>query len=94
MLEDYARLESEKGERTVYENNSFWAGCPWWGTWPFEIMVVAKAHKRALVDLFPKEKEDLAEAIAEITRRYDNLFETSFPYSKFARSTDTRERIY
>ena len=82
MLEDYAKLEAEKGERTVFENNSFWAGCPWWGTWPFEVMVIAKAHKRALVDLFPKEREDLAEVISEITRRYDNLFETSFPYSE------------
>ncbi|KAK0993212.1 galactose-1-phosphate uridyl transferase [Friedmanniomyces endolithicus] len=81
LLEDYAKLESEKGERTVVENSSFWAGCPWWGTWPFEIMVVAKEHKRALVDLDERNKEDLAEVIAEITKRYDNLFETSFPYS-------------
>ncbi|KAK5167221.1 galactose-1-phosphate uridyl transferase [Saxophila tyrrhenica] len=81
LLEDYAKLESEKAERTVFENSSFWAGCPWWATWPFEIMVVAKSHKRALVDLDQQEKEDLAEVIAEITRRYDNLFETSFPYS-------------
>jgi len=83
LLEDYAKLESEKGERTVYENESFWAGCPWWGTWPFEIMVVVKQHRRALVDLTQHEKADLAEVIAEITRRYDNLFETSFPYSKW-----------
>ena len=82
LLEDYAKLESEKGERTVFENESFWAGCPWWGTWPFEIMVVAKQRKRALVDLDQGNREDLAEALAEITRRYDNLFETSFPYSK------------
>ncbi|KAK0260298.1 galactose-1-phosphate uridyl transferase [Friedmanniomyces endolithicus] len=81
LLKDYAKLESEKGERTVFENSSFWAGCPWWGTWPFEIMVVAKEHKRALVDLDERNKEDLAEVIAEITKRYDNLFETSFPYS-------------
>ncbi|KAK3691175.1 galactose-1-phosphate uridyl transferase [Vermiconidia calcicola] len=81
MLEDYAKLESEKGERTVFENSSFWAGCPWWGTWPFEVMVVSKSHKRALVDLDQKEKEDMAEVISETTRRYDNLFETSFPYS-------------
>lgn len=81
LLEDYAKLESEKGERTVFENSSFWAGCPWWGTWPFEIMVVAKEHKRALVDFDQQNKGDLAEVIAEITRRYDNLFETSFPYS-------------
>lgn len=84
LLEDYAKLESEKGERTVFENESFWAGCPWWGTWPFEIMVVAKQHRRALVDLTEHEKADLAEVIAEITRRYDNLFETSFPYSKYS----------
>ena len=92
LLEDYAKLESEKGERTVYENASFWAGCPWWGTWPFEIMVVAKSHKRALVDLDQQEKEDLAEVIAEITRRYDNLFETSFPYSKLSQ-VDRRNDI-
>jgi len=88
MLEDYAKLESEKGERTVFENRSFWAGCPWWGVWPFEIMVVAKEHKRALVDLDQQNKEDLAEVIAEITRRYDNLFETSFPYSELSISSD------
>jgi UDPglucose--hexose-1-phosphate uridylyltransferase len=82
LLEDYAKLETDKGERTVFENDSFWAGCPWWGTWPFEIMVVARSHKRALVDLDDKEKRDLAEVISEITIRYDNLFETSFPYSK------------
>lgn len=83
MLVDYAQLESEQGERTVFENRSFWAGCPWWATWPFEIMVIAKSHKRALVDFNQDEKEDLAEVIAEVTRRYDNLFETSFPYSEF-----------
>ncbi|EMC93646.1 hypothetical protein BAUCODRAFT_26884 [Baudoinia panamericana UAMH 10762] len=81
LLEDYASLESEKGERTVFENASFWAGCPWWATWPFEIMVIAKKHKRALVDLDQQNQDDLAQVISEITRRYDNLFETSFPYS-------------
>ncbi|GAB1728728.1 hypothetical protein NU195Hw_g438t1 [Hortaea werneckii] len=81
LLEDYAKLESEKGERTVFENSSFWAGCPWWATWPFEIMVVAKQHKRALVDFDQQNRDDLAEVVSEITRIYDNLFETSFPYS-------------
>jgi galactose-1-phosphate uridylyltransferase len=35
------------------------------------------------VDLSEQERKDFAEAIAEVTRRYDNLFETSFPYSEF-----------
>jgi len=81
MLADYAALESSRGERTVFENASFWAGCPWWATWPFEIMVIAKAHKRALVDLDAVEQQHLADVMADVTRRYDNLFETSFPYS-------------
>ena len=81
LLEDYAKLEQEKQERVVFENTAFLALCPWWATWPFEVMIVAKQHKRALVDFNEKEREMLAEAIAEVTRRYDNLFETQFPYS-------------
>ncbi|EPS28201.1 Galactose-1-phosphate uridylyltransferase [Penicillium oxalicum] len=81
MLEDYAALESRKQERVVFENEGFVVVCPWWATWPFETMIVSRTHKRALVDLSDADKVLLAEAIAEITRRYDNLFETHFPYS-------------
>ncbi|KAI9798744.1 MAG: galactose-1-phosphate uridyl transferase [Piccolia ochrophora] len=81
LLEVYAKLESQRKERVVFENDAFLALCPWWATWPFEIMIISKTHKRALVDLSDDEKTSLAEAIAEVTRRYDNLFETHFPYS-------------
>ncbi|KAL3486370.1 galactose-1-phosphate uridyl transferase [Aspergillus germanicus] len=81
LLADYAALESRKQERVVFENDAFLVVCPWWAIWPFETMIVSKTHKRALVDLDAQEKTQLAEAIAEVTRRYDNLFETHFPYS-------------
>ena len=81
LLEDYAKLEADKMERLVFENAAFLALCPWWAIWPFEVMIVAKEHKRALVDFLEEEKMMLAEAISEVTRRYDNLFETHFPYS-------------
>ncbi|KAJ5604320.1 Galactose-1-phosphate uridyl transferase class I [Penicillium hordei] len=81
LLEDYAALESRKEERVVFENEAFLVVCPWWATWPFETMIVSRTHKRALVDLLEADKLLLAEAIAETTRRYDNLFETHFPYS-------------
>ncbi|KAI4148653.1 MAG: hypothetical protein LQ340_004998, partial [Diploschistes diacapsis] len=45
------------------------------------VMVVARRHVRALVDLTEKERGEFAEVLAEVTRRYDNLFETQFPYS-------------
>ncbi|KAF2200217.1 galactose-1-phosphate uridylyltransferase [Delitschia confertaspora ATCC 74209] len=81
MLVEYAVKEIEKQERVVFENRSFVAVVPFWAVWPFEIMIVSKEHKRALVDFDGTEREELAEAMAEITRRYDNLFETQFPYS-------------
>lgn len=81
MLVDYAKLESEKKERVIFENKAFVVLCPWWAVWPFEVMILSKEHRRALVDFSDEEKNDLAEAIHEVTRRYDNLFETHFPYS-------------
>ncbi len=81
LLGDYARLEAGRGERVVYANESFLAVCPWWAVWPFEVLVVARRHARALVDLTAAERLRLAEAVAEVARRYDNLFGTSFPYS-------------
>lgn len=83
LLADYVKVELEKKERIVFVNKSMLVVCPWWATWPFEVMIVTKEHKRALVDLSASEREDFAEAIAEVTRRYDNLFETSFPYSEY-----------
>ncbi|KAI4171105.1 MAG: hypothetical protein LQ343_004517 [Gyalolechia ehrenbergii] len=81
MLEDYASLESDQQERTIFENSAFIAVCPWWATWPFETMIISRQHRRALTDFSTDEVSLLAEIIAEVTRRYDNLFETQFPYS-------------
>ena len=81
MLVDYARMEREKGERVVYLNDTFIVVCPWWAVWPFETMILPVKHIRSLVDLTDVEQIHLAEAITEVTRRYDNLFKTSFPYS-------------
>ncbi|KAI9774617.1 MAG: galactose-1-phosphate uridyl transferase [Geoglossum simile] len=81
LLVDYAQLECGKKERVVFENDGFLALCPWWAVWPFEVMIISKTHKRSLVDLGDGDVKTFAEAIAEVTRRYDNLFETQFPYS-------------
>ncbi|KAK3687676.1 putative galactose-1-phosphate uridylyltransferase [Podospora appendiculata] len=81
LLEDYVKLEMEKKERIVWQNDAFLIVCPWWAVWPFEVLVIAKRHVRALVDLADDERIQFADAIQEVTRRYDNLFETNFPYS-------------
>ncbi|KAK4144590.1 galactose-1-phosphate uridyl transferase [Dichotomopilus funicola] len=81
LLADYVKLEMEKKERIVWQNDGFLVVCPWWAVWPFEVIIIAKRHVRALVDLTDEERVQFAEAVQEVTRRYDNLFETSFPYS-------------
>jgi UDPglucose--hexose-1-phosphate uridylyltransferase len=82
MLEDYATLEAAKQERVVWENDGFVIVCPWWAVWPFETMIVSKTHKRALLDFDGEDRENLAQAISVITRKYDKLFDTQFPYSE------------
>ena len=81
LLADYAALELQKRERVVCSNASFLAVCPWWATWPFEILVIPFVHLRALLDFSDAQRADFADILAEVTRRYDNLFETQFPYS-------------
>lgn len=81
LLGDYVKLEQLKQERVVLENDTFLVVCPWWAIWPFEVMLLSKRHVRAIVELTDTERRDFAEAIQEVARRYDNLFETNFPYS-------------
>ncbi|KAM3501273.1 hypothetical protein MY10362_005682 [Beauveria mimosiformis] len=81
LLADYTKLELEKQERIVWQNDGFLVVCPWWAVWPFEVLVLPKRHIRALVDCTDEERIQFAETIQEVTRRYDNLFECSFPYS-------------
>jgi UDPglucose--hexose-1-phosphate uridylyltransferase len=81
LLVDYAVLEIKKKERVIYSNTSFLVVCPWWATWPFETMIIARSHRRGLTDFSAEEKLDLADAISKVVVKYDNLFETSFPYT-------------
>ena len=81
MLCDYVELEITKAERVVAQKGMWIALCPYWAVWPFEILLLPTRHVNAISDLTKEEITDFAGIISSITRRYDNLFETSFPYS-------------
>lgn len=81
LLVEYAREESERGERTVEENEDWIVVVPFWATWPYELLLLPKQHRPRLTDLSPAEDRSLAEILRLSLIRYDNLFETSFPYS-------------
>jgi UDPglucose--hexose-1-phosphate uridylyltransferase len=81
MLCAYARLEQQQAERIVCENDGFLALVPWWAVWPFETLVLAKRHRRSLLDFTDAERDALADILKQVTTRYDNLFQVSFPYT-------------
>ena len=81
LLEDYLKKELEAGERIVLENESFAALVPFWAIWPYETMIVSKRKAGNILQFSEEEKYALAEIIKDLTTKYDNLFEISFPYS-------------
>lgn len=54
---------------------------PYWAVWPFETLLLSKRHLGAMDELSEDERNLLGDLLKQITIRYDNLFETPFPYS-------------
>lgn len=81
LLSAYLAVELEKKERILFENEHFVVLVPFWAVWPFETMIISKAHLTDISVFTTAQKHDLAVALKWLTVRYDNLFETSFPYS-------------
>jgi len=81
LLSDYIQQELEKRERIILENEDFVAVVPFWAVWPYETMIVSKRKIENLKQFSETEKLSLASIIKDLTTKYDNLFEMSFPYS-------------
>jgi UDPglucose--hexose-1-phosphate uridylyltransferase len=81
LLLDYLKLELERNERVVVQNDDWVALLPYWATWPYELLLAPRRHVLRLPDLRDSERTSLAEIMKRLLTRYDNLFEVSFPYS-------------
>jgi len=81
MLVDYAQREMKMGERVVVSNSHWVAVVPFWAVWPFEVLLLPLEPVCRLTDLDEKGCILLASISKELLTRYDNLFQTSFPYS-------------
>ncbi|WP_116134027.1 UDP-glucose--hexose-1-phosphate uridylyltransferase [Tropicimonas sp. IMCC34043] len=90
LLLDYALAEAEKRERVVVENDDWIVVVPWWAVWPFETLVLPKRRVLRLPDLTASERDALAEVLKSLCTRYDNLFETEFPYTMGWHGAPTR----
>lgn len=81
LLVDYAQAEALAKDRIVQETEHWICVVPWWAVWPFETLIMPKRAVMDLADMSNAEQEDLGPFLGAVMRRYDNLFETSFPYS-------------
>ncbi|MBN1119474.1 MAG: UDP-glucose--hexose-1-phosphate uridylyltransferase [Anaerolineae bacterium] len=81
LLVDYADLEAREAERIVVKNDEWLAVVPYWAIWPFETIVLPRRHVRRLPDLDRDQRDAIADLLKRLLTRYDNLFETAFPYS-------------
>lgn len=81
LLQDYVKEECKQRERIVVETEYWLAVVPYWAAWPFETLLLPKTPVQRMTDLDNALRSDLALALKQLTTRYDNLFQTSFPYS-------------
>lgn len=81
MLSDYLQIELSREKRIVAENRDFVVLVPFWAVWPFETMIISKRPVQNMAQFTEDEKINFARILKIITVKYDNLFETSFPYS-------------
>ena len=81
LLLDYLQEELHRQERILWENDSWVILVPYWAVWPFETMLLPKKHTEQLLTLSENETSDLAQSLKILVSTYDNLFQTSFPFS-------------
>jgi UDPglucose--hexose-1-phosphate uridylyltransferase len=81
LLLDYAQKEMEQRERIVVENHDWLVVVPFWAAWPFETLLLPKQARARITELSEAEQVSLGAILRDMTARYDNLFECSFPYS-------------
>ena len=80
LLLDVAEREADS-ERVVEANTDWLAIVPFWAAWPFETLLLPRFAVQRLPQLTDGQRTSLAAILTALTTRYDNLFQTSFPYS-------------
>lgn len=81
LLVDYLAQEREDKQRVILETQHWLAVVPFWALWPYETLLMPKRHVLRLPDLDQSERRDLSMVMNQLMVRYDNLFQSPFPYS-------------
>lgn len=80
LLGDIVRTELDDGRRLIVERDSAVAFVPYFARYAYETFVVPKQAHTSLAELSDEERSNMAAVLKEVLVRFDNLWETSFPY--------------
>ena len=67
---------------------------PFWAVWPFETMIIPKAHQQHIAQMNDVQTQGFAESISLLTNTYDKIFNCSFPYSSGIHQAPTNGTEY
>ncbi len=80
LLLEYVDQETG-GDRVVVENDDWLAVVPFWASWPYETLLIAREPTRNLPDVTGPRRDRLAAILIDLLGAYDRLFGVAFPYS-------------
>ena len=80
LFDQIISAEIADGRRIVSEKNSALAFVPFFARYAYEVMIFPRKRASTLLDLDHEELKDLSKAFHDVIRRYDRLFDMSFPY--------------
>jgi UDPglucose--hexose-1-phosphate uridylyltransferase len=81
LLLDYAQHELQTGERVVLQNEHWVVVVPYWAVWPFETLLLPRQALSTFSQITTVQQDALADVLKRLLVKYDNLFQTDFPYS-------------
>jgi UDPglucose--hexose-1-phosphate uridylyltransferase len=89
-------IEKEKEDtiRIVCENDGFICFLPFFAHLPYGVHIYPKRHVEAITDLKEEEKEMLASILKKVLKKFDNLFNMSFPYMMVLHQRPTDGKAY
>jgi UDPglucose--hexose-1-phosphate uridylyltransferase len=80
MLCDILKEEMRLGKRIIFQNDYFLAFVPYYARFPYEVHILSKRHLGSISDMDDLEKKSFAEALKNVTKKYDKVFARSCPY--------------
>ena len=80
LFQDIIAAEQEAGTRIVSENETAIAFVPYFARFAYEVFVAPKKTHPSLATLSTREVVDFASVLKDVTVKFDNLWQMSFPY--------------